>query len=410
LAGRCPHLAEYNPFEPSHLADPYPLWTLSQREAPVFFIPPVGFWAVTGRDEILDVLKDTATYTSIHSLNLNPVPDELAERVPYGWPEGYPSLINTDPPIHTPIRKLAQKAITPREVAKREPEIREISEKLIDGFIDDGACDLMQRYAIPLPVVVIARVLGARDDDTGDFGQWGEDAFMMSNPMLTPEEILDRGRRLADLKDYLEAEIEKRRENPQEDLLSRLVHTEIEGEPTLTTKQVVSVAAQLLVGGNETTTHLIGNCMLLLRGKYPEIWERVCEDPSVIPNVVEETLRIKSSIRGLFRTTTREVQLGGQTLPAGSTLWMVFAAANHDESVFENAAAFDPDRTNLRDHLAFGKWTHFCIGAPLARLEAIVALEHLSQRLPGITLADNQELDWLPSPFTQGVTSLRMHW
>lgn len=409
LAKRCPHLAAYNPFDAGHLADPYPLWTLSQREAPVFFIPAVNFWAVTGMAEILEVIRDTKAYTSVHSLNLNPVPDELRERVPYGWPEGYPSLINTDPPAHTPVRKLAQSAITPREVAKREPEIQALATQLVDDFIADGRCDLMSQFTVPLPVRVIARVLGVPDEDSGEFGQWGEDAFMMSNPTLTPEEILIRGSRLADLKDYLESEIARRAEAPGEDLLSRLIHAEVDGE-RLSTEQVVSVAAQLLVGGNETTTHLIGNAVLLLRSRFPEVWDRLCEEPSIAPAVVEETLRIKSSIRGLFRTTTRETRLGGVTLPEGSTLWLVFAAANHDESVFADPTRFDIDRPNIKEHLAFGKWTHFCIGAPLARLEARVALEELATRIPGLRLAESDALDWLPSPFTQGVTSMQVEW
>ena len=410
LAERCPALASYNPFDAEHLADPYPLWSLSQREAPVFFIPPVGFWAVTSYDLMMEVIRDPTTFTSIYSLNLNPVPEGLRARLPYGWPEGYPSLINTDPPVHTPIRKLAQAALTPKEVAKREPDIRELAGDLVDGFVTDGRCDLMSQFAVPLPVVVIARVLGARDADTDRFGQWGEDAFMMSNPTLSPEEIRARGARLADLKDYLEVEIEARRSQPRDDLLSRLVHAQVEGVPTLTTEQVVSVAAQLLVGGNETTTHLIVNSIILLRRRFPEIWERMRSDPTIIPNVVEETLRIKSSIRGLFRTTTREVQLGDVRLPKGATLWLVFAAANHDEQHFPEPTRFDPDRHNLKKHFAFGRQTHFCIGAPLARLEATIALEELVRRMPDLRLAADQELNWLPSPFTQGVTRLEVEW
>jgi cytochrome P450 len=370
----------------------------------------VGFWAVTSYDLIMAVVRDTATFTSKYSLNLNPVPDALRHRLPYGWPEGYPSLINTDPPVHTPIRKLAQAAITPKQVAKREPEIRRLAAELVDRFEDRGRCDLMREFAIPLPVMAIARVLGAREEDTDDFGQWGEDAFMMSNPTLGPEEIQERGERLADLKDYLEAEIDERRAAPRDDLLSRLVHATIDGQPTLTTEQVVSVAAQLLVGGNETTTHLIGNCVMLLRSRHPEVWERMRDDPSIIPSVVEETLRIKSSIRGLFRTCTREVRLGDVVLPEGATLWLVFAAANHDEQRFADPAAFDPDRPNLKEHFAFGRQTHFCIGAPLARLEAQIALEELVTRLPRLRLAGDEPLDWLPSPFTQGVTRLPVEW
>jgi cytochrome P450 len=410
LAARCPALADYNPLEPAHLADPYPLWNLAQREAPVFYIPAIGCWAVTGYELLLEIVRDTATFTSIHSLNLNPVPAELAARLPYGWPEGYPSLINSDPPAHTAIRRLAQSALTRGEVARREPEVRALARQLIDSFSDAGGCDIMARFAVPLPVAVIARILGAADEESGNFGQWGEDAFMMSNPTLSAAEILERGTRLADLKDYLEREIARRRNEPRDDLLTRLVQARVEGEPMLSDEQIVSVAGQLLVGGNETTTHMIANSLLLLLGPFMDTWRRLQREPNIIPAVVEEMLRIKSSIRGLFRTTTREVEIGGVRLPEGATIWMLFAAANHDESIFACPAKFNPDRENLVRHIAFGRGVHQCIGAPLARLEMTVALEELSQRLPTLRLAAPQTLTWHPSLFTQGVTALHVEW
>ncbi len=410
LAARCPHLAAYDPFDPGHLADPYPLWTLSQREAPVFFIPAAGMWAVTSYDLIVEVLRDTDTFSSAYVLNLNPVPDELRPRLPHGWPQGVPALINHDPPGHTPIRKLTQAALTPREVARREPQIREIARDLVDGFYLDGRCDLVHAFALPLPVAVIASLLGAPDEAVARFAQWAEDAFIMGNPLLSDAEILERGSRLADLREYLAEEIERRRVEPRDDLLSRLVHAEVEGEPTLTDEQVISVAAQMVIGGNETTAHLIANTVWLTRTRFPEVWDRMVADPSCIPAVVEESLRIKSSIRALMRTTTCETELGGVTLPEGAAVLVVFAAANHDAGHFPRADRFELDRPNINRHIAFGRLRHFCIGAPLARLEARCALEELVTRVPDLHLAEGQELQWLPSIFSQSLTGLAVAW
>lgn len=409
LRDKCPHLAAYDPFEKRHLSDPYPLWRESQRNMPVFYVKQTGFWAVTGHKEIEQVAKDTETFTSRYALNFPPVPDNLKDRLPWGYPQDYPSLINTDPPEHTRIRRLAGRMLTPRAVKTMEPKIREITVELINTFINEGRCDLVKSFTIPLPVRVIAWILGVPDKDMADFKRWSDYAFILPNPNISKDQLQEISIGLADLQDYLLDMIAVRRKNPEEDLISQLVHAEEQDLPALDDKQITSSIAQLLIGGNGTTTDLIANMMsLVLKGE--ETWQVVKNDVSLCEHVVEETLRIKSSIRGLFRTTTREIELGGVLLPERANIWVVFGAAGHDERLFDCPEKFDVNRPNKRQHMSFGKGHHMCIGAPLARLEARVALEQLSKRIPSMQLQPNQTLEYPPTPVSQGPLQLHVIW
>ncbi|WP_327151273.1 cytochrome P450 [Nocardia sp. NBC_01329] len=402
----CPALDAYQPFDPAHLADPYPLWESAQREAPVFYVESAGFWAVTGYREVLQVTHDTDTFTSRDSLNFKPVPAQLRSRLPLGFPQGYPSLINTDPPDHSRLRRAANQAFTPGKVNLRVPEITQIADDLIDTFIARGRVDIVAHFAVPLPVRVISRIIGVEPHAYADFQRWSDDAFLMSNPVLPDADLLRCATSMAELAEYLQARVAERREEPGDDLLSDLLSKE--GE-TLAVEQIISIAAQTLIGGNVTTTDLIGNALLVLLSD-PARWDSVVAAPDTIPQVIEEVLRVKSAVRGLFRTTTRATELGGVQIPARATVWVVFAAANHDLSVFPRPGVFDPDRANLNSHLSFGRGAHFCIGAPLARAEAKIALERLAARLPGLALVEQQQLTYPASPISQGVDRLELTW
>ena len=409
LKRTCPHLAAYNPFDSEHLADPYPIWRELQRHAPAFFIESAGIWAVTSHELIEQVIRDTETFTSRYSLNFPEVPEDVRNLLPWGYPQDHPSLINTDPPEHTRIRRLAQKPLTAGEVKKLEPTIREIGNALIDGFIHDGHCDLVAAFATPFPVAVISGILGAPAKDRDDFKHWTDCGFLLSSPNPEPEQLHELSVGLAALKDYLLSMLRKRRKTPQDDLMTKLINAREGDLPALDDKQIVSIVAQLLIGGNGTTTDLIGNMMnILLRDG--SLWQTVKEDLSLCPEAVEEALRIASSIRGLFRTTTRDIELGGVQLPQGATVWVVFGATGHDESIFTNPEKFDLSRENKNKHMSFGRGHHMCIGAPLARFEGQIALELLATRLPSMRLVANQQLHYLPSVVSHGPVHLHVEW
>ncbi len=405
----CPYSNSYHPFEPKHLSNPFPLWQEFQEHAPIFFVEETGFWAVTSADLIENIIRDTDTFTSRYSLNFPEVPENLKELLPWGYPQNHPSLINTDPPEHTRIRRLAGKPLTAPEVKKMEQIIVDIGNTLIDSFIEEGHCDLVSVFTIPFPVVVISTILGVPPEDRMHFKRWTDYAFLLSTLNLTGEQLQEITVGHAELKDYLVKMLNDRRKKPQFDLLSKLINAREEELPALDDKQIISVVAQLLIGGNGTTTDLIGSMMSILLGQE-SLWEGVKDDQDSCAKVVEETLRIKPSIRGLFRTTTKECTLGGVSLPEGATIWVVFGASGHDKSVFSNAEQFDLERKNINKHMSFGRGNHMCIGASLARLEAQIALKLLSERIPSMRLRSNQKLEYPPSLVSHGPSHLQVEW
>ncbi len=363
----CPHLDGFDPLDPDHLANPQKVWAEARRSNPVFYMPEIDYWAITRYDDIAWVIRDTETFSSDVAIDQGTVPPEFADRLPLGYPQMWPTLLNNDPPSHTRIRKLSQRALTPRSVAAREPEIRAIAEDLISNFEQDGKADIMSSFAIPFPLQVISRVLGLETVDYLQIKAWSDESMYLVNPTLSREERLELTQTAGvDFYEFIEQQIEGRRNDPRDDLISELVQAEVDGEAVLTNREIISVVAQLIIGGNETTTNLIGN-MLLLLDAHPETLEEVRENPELAADVVEETLRMKSSIKAIKRTTTRDVEVSGVTIPAGSRVLVTYGAGNQDPGAFDHADQFDIHRPGNAKHLGFGKGIHFCIGAPLAR-------------------------------------------
>jgi cytochrome P450 len=409
LNARCPHLAQFNPLDPGEVADPYPTFAVAQREEPVFYNPVVDAWYVTRYDDVAAVMHDTKRFTNLHSMPSG-VPEEVGPDLPDGYPWECRTFINNDPPGHTRIRKLSAQALRPGVVAAREPEIRGIVDDLIDGFIDAGRVDLVPEFAIPLPSIVIARILGIPENDREQFGQWSDDMVaLLAQEHLSPEERVAMARRAVDFYRYCHDFVELRRREPKDDLMTLFVAAEVEGEPAFTTGELISVLSQLLIAGNETTSRLIGNMVLRLT-QHPDQLAEVRRDDSLIPRAVEETLRHMSPVKALFRTATEDVELGGATIPAGATVLVSWAAANHDSKHFVEPERFDIHRQDVGDHMAFGRGAHFCPGAPLARLEAKIALEHLLRRLPNVHRADDGPLEYTPTPFHHGLLHLVVCW
>jgi cytochrome P450 len=386
----------FDPLSEQHRRDPYPVYAHLRRDAPVSRVERNGGYAVARYADVVHVLRHPELFSSIAMQTAIAEPlmkgmlgsgdpadlalfAELARTLPISLADvlASRSLIVADPPVHGPIRSLVNRGFTPRRIAALEPRVRAIARASLDALAGKSEFDLVGDFSVPLPVTVIAELLGVESERSADFKHWSDCAIAGStgNLGMTRPETLLQG--FAELGNYLIAAVEQRRKRPADDLISTLIRAE-EGETALTPTEVVMFTLLLLVAGNETTTNLVGNALLALIDRPDEL-ARVRRDPARIPALVEETLRWDGPIQLLFRTARQDVELGGVAIPAGALVMPLLGSANRDDAFFADAERFDVSRAT-QGHLAFGLGTHFCLGASLARLEARVALEELLPR------------------------------
>jgi cytochrome P450 len=401
--------SEFNPFDGTQLADPYPIYARARREEPVFFSQVLQMWYVTRYDDIVSVVRDPVRFSSADSVEAPQDRTPQTQRaIDESW-LSHSSLTNNDPPSHAVVRRVVNKAFSRRSRADLEHRVRAIATDLIDGFAADGHAEFVSQFGFPLPLRVILNLLGAPEKDQAELKRWSDDWISLLLVPLSPEQQAQTVSRLQECGRYWTDLIEARRARPQDDLISDLVAASAQEPEPIPLPQLVNTCVTLTLAGHETTANLLGNCLRQLLS-LPEQWRLVCADPANIPRAVEETLRADTSVHALMRTTTEPVELGGVALPQGARLALLFASANHDEAYFSEAARFDLRREQTKSHLAFGHGIHHCVGAPLARLEGQVALELLSTRLPGLRLAAGQELAWVVNPIHRGLRQLHIEW
>jgi cytochrome P450 family 142 subfamily A polypeptide 1 len=361
-----------------------------RANAPVWRDPRHGVWGIA----TYDLVKQVSTRPELFSSAGGIRPD-------YG-----PSLqmIDMDDPAHWHRRKLVNKGFTPRRVRDHEDSVRALANQLIDAVCERGACDLVWDVAAWLPLIVIGDALGVDPADRKQLLEWSD--AMMRMLGLKDDESTNRGTdAAAGYMKYAQRLINERRAQPTDDLMSTLVHAEVDGD-RLADPEVVGESLLILIGGDETTRHVItGGVYQLLLDR--DRWETLRRDRSLVPTAVEEMLRWVSPIKNMARTATRDVELAGQTIPAGEKVLLLYPSANRDEAAFENPNEFDIRRTP-NEHVAFGFGAHFCLGAPLARLELRVIVEELLERLPDLSLADAEEPAHRPANFVGGYETLRV--
>jgi cytochrome P450 len=355
---------------------------LARSEQPVFYAPAFGLWVVTRHKDVLAVLKDHRSFSSDGALKSSPgpYPAEVQTVLAEAFPE-MPYIIEVDPPLHDRIRGLVTKAFTPRRVAALGPRIEDISAELIDALAPDGRADIVERFAWPLPLRVLGELFGVPREDLEQLHHWGQDWLLLQQE-LPLERRLEHARGFVELQRYFVRAVEARLERPTDDLLGALVAARRQIDPPLSVVEIAGLPLDLMVAGHVTVTRAIGSTLYRLIGN-PALRDHLL-DPAVAPKAIEEILRLESPAQGLFRITTREVEIGGINLPRGARVMAHFASANRDECVFARPNDYDPRRADLGKHLAFGKGIHYCIGAPLARLELGIALPMLLLRLPGL--------------------------
>jgi len=279
---------------------------------------------------------------------------------------------------------------------------------LIDSFIGDGQVELVRQFAVPLPLTVIADALGVPRTDMLKFKKWSDDSVAPLGGMISHEREIECAHSTVEFQHYFAAMLEERRIHPRDDLLTDLLHARIEGETSLTMGEMLNILQQLLVAGNETTTNLIASAMMLLV-QNPAQMEALRAERSRIPNLIEEALRLESPVQGLFRMAKVDVEIGGVKIPAGSRIVVMYASGNRDDGKFVEAEKFDVCRANAKDHLAFGAGIHYCLGAPLARLEGKIAFEMLLDRLTNIRFTPGKnDFTHTPSFILRGLKELHL--
>ena len=399
--------AGFDPFAPDVVADPYPHYARLRDEAPVCFIESQDMWMVTRHVDVAAVLHDPATFSSAEGMGALMSGGVGRNRIDARGLLGLDLremrvLIATDPPDHTRLRRLLSRAFTPRAITELEPHLREICEDLVHDLVvatRAGHGDLVAQVAFPFPVIVIAELLGIPPERRDDFKRWSD---ALVGALSGDWDPLEAQQTLGEMFMYLSEVVERRRHEPDHDLISRLVGGVDPDDPdALSFVEITLFALLLLVAGNETTTNLIGNGAAAFAA-HPDQAQLLQERPQLLPAAIEEVLRWDAPVQALFRSTTRPVTLSGVDLPAGAMVLVSFAAANRDSRHFADADRFDIERHNT-DHLALGHGIHHCLGAALARLEARLVGETLMAR--GIQLIPGGAAERIDSIILRGFAS-----
>ena len=401
---------DFDPLAPDYLADPYPYYARFRREAPVFYAPGIDFWVVSRYEDIVGIVKDPETFSNKRVQEpLQPLTPEALEQLKKGV-RVTPTTSTADPPLHKRTRKHAARAFSARRVAGLEERIREVANNLIDEFISEGRADMVDRFAFPLPASVVFSLIGYPEEDTEMLKSWCSDRLKITWGRPLPEDQLETIQKMTAFFDYIENFVHERAEDLRDDYTSDLLRIRAEDEENLSLEEVVSICYSLSFAGHETTTNLILNGLRNFLSR-PGLWEELREEPGLIENAVEEVLRRDTSVVAWRRSTTRPVEIAGVEVPEDARLMLLLASANRDESVFENPDELDIRRENASKHIAFSHGIHFCLGAPLARLEARIAFELLTQRLPDLTLSPpEQPFEFDPNMSFRGPKELWAEW
>ncbi|HTV13970.1 MAG TPA: cytochrome P450 [Acidobacteriaceae bacterium] len=360
--------------------NPFPVYDQLRAAAPLLRDPRSGLWLLFDYAGVRQALTDHAHFSSslFRAGRSNP-----------GW------LIFLDPPRHARLRSLISQAFTQRAVAELEPRIRQLSRELIRAVLPRGTMDLVSEYATPLPLMVVADLIGIPPEEWPRFRHWSDEILKLSTTITdtstAPAAVAAYAAVKGEMGPWLAALQQERIAHPQDDLLTRLLEAQVDGE-RLTDQEIAGFVELLIVAGQETTSNLIANAMLCF-AEYPGERARLAASPELLPSAIEEVLRFRSPVQWILRVTTSDVILHGQTVPAGQVVIPIPGAANRDPSVFAEPNRFDIARSP-NPHLAFGHGAHFCIGAPLARLEARIALPDLFNRLANLELASAEP--WEP--------------
>ncbi|HJY83621.1 MAG TPA: cytochrome P450 [Candidatus Binatia bacterium] len=401
---------DLNPFVPAVLEDPYAVYAELRRRG-VYQLPTTTMFLVTRFRDVEQVLMHPEVF-SVHGLTEGLTRDtpELREIEAQGWP-AVDVLSKADPPAHTGYRSVVNRSFSAQSVKQLEPRLQEIAHSLIDAWISAGEVEFVSQFAKPFPLYVFAELMGLPQEDIPQVKLWCDARIeRMGGSLISYARDLECARQVVEFQHYLFQQIAARRTAPSTDLISHMMTAPVEGFAgrALTTEELISMIDIILLGGNDTTINLLSSGMALLL-QHSEQLAGVYADPLLIPNFVEEALRVESPVQCLFRTAKEDTEVGGVRVPQGARLAIMYGAANRDAEQFPDPDHFDVQRPNAKMSVAFGAGIHFCLGASLARLEGKVAFEALLTRLGKVRLAEGKnDFRHALNPVVRGLKELHL--
>ena len=410
------NLEEINIFDQELMKCPHAFYKKLRDEAPVYQDPNTGIFQVSKHELICEAARNAKVFSNDFGAlqkdgGSDVYPKEAAEIMEK---DGYPAvntMLTADPPRHTKYRGLVNKAFTPKRVSDMGPEIEKKTNFIIDQFIDNGKCEVASQLAQPLPIRVIAEALGASTDDY-EFFKISSQAFTdQLSGTSTPDEHIEIAKKLVKFQQYFAERLKEKEKNPTDDILSDLATLEFEDEDgilrKMETPEQLSIIQQLLVAGNATTAHSITEAIKLLI-ENPDQMDLVINDHSLIPNMIEESLRLLTPTNNMWRIATEDTELGGVAIPAGSALLLRYGSGNRDEGLFENPDKFDVTRQNARRHIAFGQGIHVCLGMNLSRKEMYTAFPIILDRLKNMRFSEDNDFNYSPNVLLRGLDNLNI--
>jgi cytochrome P450 len=383
-----PPVDELNLLDPLVLSDPFEFYHAVQSQCPVYKLPQNNLYLISKYADLDRVLRDHENFANtldrtaaLQGENAKLYASILREK---GW-EHQPVLQRSDPPNHTRYRKIINGALNMKQVRNLQPHLVEVANQLIDAFIDRGTCDFINEFSLPFPGIIIAELIGLDAKQYKLFKTWADNLQAVAIGVLSPEEIRQAAELEVEMQHFVAKMLEDRRKEPRDDMLTGLVMAYEDTEP-LTMGELQNMMHQLIAGGYETTTSAINHGVWQMI-RFPEVAKEVRDDRSLMRNFIDESLRWESPVQGLYRQTTRDVEINGTLIPKGAMCTARYGAANRDPEMFPNADQFDIHRDNANMHLGFGAAVHVCPGAMLARAELTTAYNAILDRMENLELA-----------------------
>lgn len=396
MAQKCPFSSVDDLLGNDYLSQPFPALQELRETAPVAQLPGTNTYLVSRYDDLVTVFKDRDTFSSAKATDpFFPVCPEARDILASGFPRK-PTFTNCDPPRHPKMREAVARCLTPQRWEKSRPAVRESATILVDRLAAKPQADLVADLLYPLPAFAGFALLGFPAADTDRLKEWCVYRVLLTYGKLSPEHQVKAAQELTSFWTYVREHVQRSMQQPGDDLTGDLLALSKTMGDELATEDVTNMIYSIALAAHETSQNAILNGLLRVLSE-PAQWQALCEDKSLIPNAVEELLRLETPVMTLRRTVTRDTTLGGVALPAGALVLLMPASGNHDPAHFPDAETMDIRRRNAREHLTFGKQWHFCMGSPLARYEYALVLELLTTRTPRMRLVAGQELKYLPT-------------